>query len=182
MNRNNASKLPFFKRRKVIVSLIILIVLAIGAGLWVYGNRDQTKVGKTSSGGYVNLGPATKAERKEAENHKKNLGEDSDSDNKQTTTSSGKRQVTPVITSIDKSSVRGFIQGIIEDGGTCTVTLTQGSKTVTKTSTGVADASYTTCSTIELEGAITPGSWKAVLSYSSGAAEGKSNPRSYEIQ
>lgn len=177
------SKLSFLKRRRVIAGTVIVGLVLVGAGLWFWHNgKEQPKVGKTSSGGYVNLSPATKAEKKETDSHKKALADGDDGASQQTSSASGKRQVTPIITSVDQSSVRGLVQGVIEDGGVCTVTLTKDSQTVTKTSAGVADASYTTCSTIELEGAVTSGSWKAVLSYSSPTAEGKSNAKSYNIQ
>jgi hypothetical protein len=68
----------------------------------------------------------------------------------------------------------GFVAGVLEDGGTCTLTLTKGSENVTSTSTAAADASTTSCGLLETSGGIAAGTWHAVLSYSSADAHGTS--------
>jgi hypothetical protein len=68
----------------------------------------------------------------------------------------------------------GFVAGVLEDGGTCTLTLTKGSENVTATSTGAADASTTSCGLLETSAGIAAGTWHAVLSYSSDDAHGTS--------
>lgn len=73
----------------------------------------------------------------------------------------------------------GFVAGIIEDGGRCTLTLTQGARTVTATSTAAADATTTTCGRLETPPGIAAGTWNAVLTYESAHARGAS--RSMEV-
>lgn len=68
----------------------------------------------------------------------------------------------------------GFAAGVLEDGGTCTLTLTRGDDEVTATSTGTADASTTSCGLLETEPGLAAGTWDAVLTYESDAAEGRS--------
>jgi hypothetical protein len=69
----------------------------------------------------------------------------------------------------------GFAAGVIEDGGTCTLTLTHGSSVVTATSTAAADATTTSCGLLETAPGLAPGTWNAVLSYSSPHAHGTSD-------
>jgi hypothetical protein len=68
----------------------------------------------------------------------------------------------------------GFAAGVIENGGTCTLTLTRDGKEVTATSTAEADASTTSCGLLETTDGLASGTWDAVLTYSSDDAHGKS--------
>jgi hypothetical protein len=62
----------------------------------------------------------------------------------------------------------GYVSGVVEDGGTCTLTLTQGGARVAATSRASADATTTTCAELRVPGAkLAPGTWQAVLSYAS---------------
>jgi hypothetical protein len=73
--------------------------------------------------------------------------------------------------------VAGFVGGVIEDGGTCRVTLTRGGESLTAEAVGVADHSTTICPGVELgDPDMTTGLWRAVLSYESATATGKSEP------
>ena len=63
----------------------------------------------------------------------------------------------------------GYVDAVLA-GGTCTLTATKGEVSLTGTSTATADASTTSCGTVSISGAaLTPGTWTAVLSYSSAA-------------
>jgi hypothetical protein len=73
----------------------------------------------------------------------------------------------------------GFVAGVLEDGGTCTLTLTQGGREVSATSTAAADATTTMCGLLETPPGIAAGTWDAVLTYESTDAAGRS--RSIEV-
>jgi hypothetical protein len=92
----------------------------------------------------------------------------------------GQVQVALTYATFDESSgtvqASGFVAGIIEDGGTCTLTLTSGSDEVTARSTAVADATTTTCGLLQTGPGLAAGTWHAALSYTSDAAEGTSQP------
>jgi hypothetical protein len=94
------------------------------------------------------------------------------------TTSGDQVQVVLTYASFDAASgtvqANGFAAGLIEDGGTCTLTLTQGGDTVTATSTAAADASTTSCGLLETAAGLAAGTWDAVLAYSSDNARGES--------
>jgi hypothetical protein len=73
--------------------------------------------------------------------------------------------------------VSGFVSGVVEDGGTCLVTLTHGGDTVTASREGLADATTTACGVIELgDPDMSSGWWQAVLSYESKTSSGTSDP------
>ncbi|MGY2067549.1 hypothetical protein [Blastococcus sp. SYSU DS0619] len=77
----------------------------------------------------------------------------------------------------DSSSVvvGAVVAGIIESGGTCTLTVAQGLTELTASSKGVADASTTTCGRMSVPGEdMDAGEWTALVSYESPAADGES--------
>lgn len=161
----------------------VLLLLAIGGVTWAnFGDSSSSDSDNTAgdngtngeSG--INYGPPTETEKKETEAHKQSLANEQNSP--PPITSSGKKQVDPIITSVYGSEVRSYVSGVIEDGGTCTATATKsGASAVTGSSTGFFDAAYTGCLPISL--ALSGGGWSVVVSYSSSTAEGKS--QAYEV-
>lgn len=66
--------------------------------------------------------------------------------------------------------VGAYVAGLVENGGTCSVVLTQGGAAPHATSQGTADASTTDCGELRIPAAsVSPGTWKATLSYVSPA-------------
>lgn len=59
----------------------------------------------------------------------------------------------------------GYVAGTIVEGDTCTLTLTQGDRRVTATSTTIANATTTSCGLLEAGPDLAAGTWEAVLSY-----------------
>jgi hypothetical protein len=71
--------------------------------------------------------------------------------------------------------VGGFVGGVVESDGTCTLTLTQGSTSVTASLPGEPDATSTSCAGLEVPGAqLAPGTWTAVVTYESSTSRGES--------
>jgi hypothetical protein len=68
----------------------------------------------------------------------------------------------------------GFVAGVIEDGGTCTLTLTRGGDEVSVRATASADATTTSCGLLETGTGLAAGTWEAVLTYTSQDADGTS--------
>jgi hypothetical protein len=78
--------------------------------------------------------------------------------------------------------VGGYVQGVIEDGGTCTLTLTSGSSRAVGHTAAHADATTTTCGAVTVPGSgLAPGTWQAVLSYSSPKHSGAAAPVTVEV-
>ncbi|MDP5182820.1 hypothetical protein QOZ88_09220 [Blastococcus sp. BMG 814] len=71
--------------------------------------------------------------------------------------------------------VGAVVAGVIESGGTCTLTVAQGLTEHTASSKGSADASTTTCGRMSVPGGdLDAGEWTAMVSYESPAANGES--------
>jgi hypothetical protein len=84
--------------------------------------------------------------------------------------------------SSDAVEASGFVSGVVEDGGTCRVTLTRGQHSVVAETRGQADATTTVCPSVSLGGdQLSAGAWKAVLSYESGTSTGVSAPLEVEV-
>lgn len=167
------------KNKKLLLSSLIIILLVGGvlAALWYrhsHKHPDQTSgnTQQTSPSG-VNLNPPTSQERQETDQHKQSL--ENQTSTPTSANNNGKKQVTPIITYADKTRVNAYVTGVFEDGGTCTATLTQGSQTITATSSGFENASYTQCAPIDLSNKNLGSSpWALVVSYSSNSSEGQS--------
>ena len=71
----------------------------------------------------------------------------------------------------------GFVDALVEDGGTCTLTLTRGATVLSREGPALSDANTTSCG---LLGVPVPGGnggdWAAVLSYESPTGQGGSEP------
>jgi hypothetical protein len=73
------------------------------------------------------------------------------------------------------AQVRGYAAGVVEDGGTCTLTLSRGERTQSVTSAAFADASTTICGALVVPaGDLAPGAWDAVVTYTADGVSGSS--------
>ncbi|MGY1690051.1 hypothetical protein [Geodermatophilus sp. SYSU D01105] len=72
--------------------------------------------------------------------------------------------------------VVGGYADVLEDGGTCTLTLTRGDVVLTGESSASADVTTTSCGELRVsDGALSSGPWQAVVSYRSAGYEGQSD-------
>jgi len=83
----------------------------------------------------------------------------------------------------DREAVAGgFVSGIIEDDGVCTLTLTQGGASVTVEAPAMPDATTTVCGGLAVPGdRLTAGTWQATLTYTSAAHRGTSASAPVEV-
>src|SRR4051794_16522139 len=73
--------------------------------------------------------------------------------------------------------VGAYVAGVAESGGTCTLTLTAGTRSVTAKVAGEPDSASTSCPNLTAPGAkLSSGTWSAVVSYASSSVSGKSAP------
>lgn len=69
----------------------------------------------------------------------------------------------------------GVVTDVIEDGGTCTFTLRKGAVAIQRQQPGAADATSTSCGTVEVPAAeLSAGTWDASLTYTSATGTGSS--------
>jgi hypothetical protein len=171
--KKRSVKHPAISRQTAIGFIVILAILLLGGWKLYANHHKKSYISTTSSGSYVNLSPPTQRD-------KQDLG-DSSATQPPPPSSDGKLVVAPVITSADSTSVKAFIQGVVEDGGTCTAKLSQGATNLTFTSDGFVNASYTSCAPINITPALSKGSWTVTVSYSSSKAAGTSKPQTIEV-
>ncbi|MGY1662199.1 hypothetical protein ACI78Q_13360 [Geodermatophilus sp. SYSU D00705] len=76
----------------------------------------------------------------------------------------------------------GYVSPVVEDGGTCTLDLTQDDRTVSVSAPAFADATTTVCGDLAVDGErLGEGTWTLVLRYTSPSAEGASEALSVEV-
>lgn len=184
-------KNTFFKRYKksILITSVILVTSVVAGGWFLVKNDSNSNNSETKSGvdskDNINYAPPTNQDLKEAEQHKQEI---IDQQKQSTEPTTGKKSVTPVI--VDSSQydneieVRAYVPGVIEDGGTCSITFTKGSLTVTKQSMGEKDATTTRCTNITIPRSEFKdyGKWNVTLSYSSSTTQGTASARTMEVQ
>jgi hypothetical protein len=177
------------KHRNHLLLIAVAVLLIAGVGTFFVVRSHAGAANDVRKPNSVDYGPPTEQEKKETEAFK----EQQQKQNGETPapapkTDSGKLAVTPVISYVGQydASIEasGFVPSIFENGGTCTLTLTHGSTTVTKTSAGSEDARTTRCQTFSFPAReLKPvGTWTAVLSYSSPTSEGSSSKVDFEVK
>lgn len=178
--------LKLTQSKLLLLSVVAIIVLGAGAIAWArYAENDSPESSEQSSdsdgssaNSDVDLSPPTDEDRAETEAHKQDLGNQQNS----ASSSSGKKQVTPVIVNKDKNGASAYVQGVFEDGGTCTATFVHGQDKVTASSKGFKNVSYTSCEPMTLPGPLNiEGDWTVTVTYSSSTAEGKSAPETFNV-
>lgn len=74
-------------------------------------------------------------------------------------------------------AVDGFVHSVVEETGTCTLTLTKDGVTATTSVPGARSASTTSCGGAIVPGSdLTPGTWTAVLTYESPTSTASAEP------
>ncbi len=167
--------------RKYLVAAGIVLLIGL-TGFLVYHKYKKTSPPSTASTPASIAPPQSKVDLSPATQAEKDAARDTPTTS-QNTSSGGSKTVTPFITSATASETRAYVQGVIEDGGTCTATYTHGADVVTATSKGAANASYTNCAPMTLSGPVNiSGTWSVVVSYSSSTSSGKSQPSTFEVK
>lgn len=191
MKNKNYKSASFFKHPLFWVGLLLLCLLLVGVTLKLTHKADSnanklaapTKNQAAQPAGTTNYNPPTNQDIQEAEQHKKELANST-----QETQNTGIKNVKPTITYAAQSGsqieVNAFVPGVIEEGGTCTLKLIKGTKTITKQTLGVRNATTTSCPAFNFERSefSESGTWVATVSYASKIASGSSDISNLEIQ
>ncbi len=190
------------KRTKHSIVIDCLLVAVLIAGVLLFAakikNRQQAagskptndEVAQNTKTNSINYEGPTDADKQETSSHKVDLLKNTQSNSKDTTPPSQNLQnVTPTLinafysTERNQVTVSGFVSGVIEDGGSCTVTLTHENTSVTKTAIGVANASQTDCPPFNINRSelSSSGTWSVMLSYKSDTVNGNSRTQTVEV-
>jgi hypothetical protein len=169
--KKNQRKSSIDRKTALVAGLIIICLLAVGMFV-VHRNAKNVKSPQIigTDGQKVTLTPATPQEKRAADDHKSSILQKDEAINK------AEPDNTPVsaslvITEASSTSVRAYISGVYEDGGSCTATAVQGSQKVTASSVGFKNVSYTQCPSMTWSSPLSGGAWTVKVTYKSNTAE-----------
>lgn len=175
------------KTAAVAIAVIFLAICATGSLLWY--SRMSTK-----EEGAIDYSPATKDDRTYNNSLKEELSDnqkETQSVNDDVGSEDTTRQVSPVISAYGQPNgpgtnftLNGFVPGIIESDGACTLTLTRGDKKVVVNKKALQNAQNTSCGQliISFDKLGDTGEWLAVLSYNSPSSSGFSTSTKVNIK
>lgn len=181
------------KKVIAIVGLVIVLIAGTTAALQATNviNIPFLPGGDTKSENYngINYGPPTETEKEETERFKEGLGNQSQQNQNSEPQPGQKKSFTPVIASFGQNpntgnvEVSAYVNGIFEDGGSCTLTLTKGGQSVSASKPATPSAQNVSCGFVTIEKSrLSSGSWQATMSYTSAVAAGTSQPVTIEVQ
>lgn len=179
-NKKQSLSLQKNSKRPVMLWGSVLIIICILAFLgYLAFNRGSVnnELTGTTAEPYINLDPPTETDKLEADQNKERLTQTKEVEESDIpSNSSQKKSVKPTITEASRNTVRGYVTGIFEEGGTCTANFTKDGQTLTKTSEGFQNASYTQCAPIDFASDfLSSGKWAVKLTYSSSVSAGESD-------
>lgn len=170
--------------KPVLVLAAVLVLLGLLLAFWqldlLPGSNKQPAA---DSDGTVNYDPPTEEEQQSGDRQKEKI----EKERLDPPAPSG-QQVKPFITDAgqygNQIEVRSYVPGIYEAGGTCTVTFTKGSATLSRSVKGLEDATTTRCSVVIVPRSEFPfsGSWSVVVKYQSAKYGGSSDTKQIEVK
>lgn len=156
------------KNLLIIVAILAVVVLAI-VGVWLLNRSDDSKLSNESTdqvANEINFNPPTEEEKQAAEDKKDEIV--AEQNNPPAVSNTANVVITDASQYGDIVEIRAFVSNRIDSSGSCAVTLTKGTSTITRTQNATADASTTQCGTFEIPRSDFPssGSWSVVVTYS----------------
>lgn len=173
--------------KKSLLIGIVLLVLAGGCGAAAYKHYYPAKAAVIKKNNLINYGPPTQQDKSDTQAHKEALANQYQQQNN-SPPSNSKQIVTPVITNASEIgqqvTVNSYIDGIFENGGTCTATFTQGAIQIVRSDTAFANATTTNCPPFSLKSSeFSPtGRWQVIVTYNSDKASGTSQPLMFTVK
>jgi hypothetical protein len=168
--------------------LAILVIIVLGSFL-VYRRRSHNASTPATSNPpgteKIDLSPPTEQEKQSNEQHKDELIKQQQQEQN---TQTGIKQVKPIITDAGyydtQVEVRSFVPGIYEAGGTCTITMTKDSSSITRQVISSKGATTTDCPVVRIPRSDLPstGTWTVTVSYNSATAKGSSDSKTVEVK
>lgn len=175
MEKNKKDKM----NRARLASAIALVLILIGGGIayWQNNQNNEQPPQPTSSDTKedIDLSPPSQEELKSTQEHKKDLGDQTD-ETKQNPSSS----IKPLITSYGVYSgsveVGSRVPDVFETDGICTLKLSKSGKVVSKSRKAKQNVSEMSCGFISIPTTqLSSGVWSATISYNSPAVSGTSD-------
>jgi hypothetical protein len=168
--------------KRNLLALVVILLLVAGGAYYLLVLKDDGSNSDVATE-KIDLSPPTEAEIAETEQHKQNLAQ-KDSE----TPDSQNQNVIPVIGFLHQAEnknveANGYISGVMEEGGTCTLTLTKDGTKVSESRKSLNDAQSTICGLIVIpREKLSTGEWKATITYSTSKYQGTSEERSVQVK
>lgn len=189
MNYKQNSKPNKRRRSKKSLIVFLIILVLISGGFFAYKHYFQKKNSNTV------YAPPTQEEKQSGDEIKPEIvkrqeqedAQKKDNTNNNTQTNSTNNSAEVVITDAaqygDAVEVRSFVANKYQDG-TCKITLTKGSLTVSKETKAYKDATTTICTNplINRSEFKQVGDWQVIVEYTAGTTTGKSKPQTVKIE
>jgi cytoskeletal protein RodZ len=173
-------------KRKPVIMAIAVLLLCIGV-FAILEKTDQINFFKTqpneshTSTNGIDYSPPTEQDAKAVEDKKDAIVKQQESQKPASVTptnpSTTKKNVKPIIVNASATAVRSYIPAVVENGGTCTATITKaGQPTIARTAQAAPDAQNTTCIVqYDGTGVAANSGWKVTVTYTSTSSEGTSD-------
>lgn len=171
------------KSKKVLAAIALLAIVLVGLSLSQLNNKQSSQeepatvpTADTIEEGEINLSPVTEEEIKASDENKQQIVQREEAvksgDNLSTAPTNN---ATIVLVEASKSSVKAYVSGIFEEGGTCKAVATKGDQSYTKSTTGFQNVSNTQCPPIRWTEPLSPGTWSLIVTYSSSTSNATLN-------
>lgn len=170
--------------KKAIILFSIVAITAIGLVVYGLNRHNNQRIETATTSGIqevdenIAYAPASEEERQQVADNKERIVNELSKDD---ALEQGERAVvSPIITSSqlinNTLEVRGYVAGVVEDGGTCALAISRGSERIVRTTQGIADATTTICEPFAITASEFDFSAPAniILTYQSDRAQGTS--------
>lgn len=176
------------RKTKIIYGVILAVIIAGSTfAAYAYISRDKPQEDKTTSEQQVDTKPPTDEQIKAGQDAKQKTVDEETSPKTPSPSDSGNaEQLSVTITAAGQNyttvSVRALISGTVSQSGSCTLVVTNGAKSVTKTAATQALANSSTCQGFDIQTSeLGAGTWKIQLSATIGSQSGSAN-KSIDVQ
>lgn len=171
LNQNKNMKLSQRSQQKrsalPVLILTAIILIAAAVGMYVFFTRPKPVENR------VNYNPPTNNERQDAIDQKEKNQQREEIEKSDVVPSTANVVITDANQYDNSIEVRGYVDNVYEDGGSCTATFTLGSAKVSKTLPIIKDAKTLQCGALDFERAqFSPGTWTMTLIYKSSTVQG----------
>lgn len=175
-------KIKLLSKKGFVVGFFVMLLALVSISITRIGGVQQAKTSKDSE--VINSTPPTEEEKKSGDEAKTKIIENQP---KTQTATNGQKSITPTITYAgqygDQIEVGAYVNTIFEDGGICTLALSNGSASQIVSVDAVKNTSAVDCPVMIIKRSLlSPGKWEATVTYKSNSASGISEKKAFEIR
>lgn len=174
-------------KNKKIISIVLVFALIIVLVLFISNNKNEaskpTNQPTSSADGDINFSAPSEEDNKNTEARKQEIIEKSQNPS---ANPSG-ANVQPIITYSEKYGndveTAAYVQGVSEEGGTCTATYSKNGQSKEAKVTAFANSGATNCPPMIISASsLGSGTWQVKVTYKSATRSGVSEVRSIEVK